>query len=55
MSVIFDEVTATVESPANTTPTPEDGEPARDTGNPAEMFLQLTETRKRRAKRLWAD
>lgn len=55
MSVVFDEVTATVETPDSTSPAPEDGESERDTGSPAGRFLQLMETRKRRARRLRAD
>ena len=55
MSVVFDEVIATVETPDTSPPVQQGGESEQSAGNPAERFLQLMDAQKRRAKRLWAD
>ena len=55
MSVVFDEVTATVEVPEVQSPAGQDDESERESPNPAEGILRMLETCKRRASRLTAD
>ena len=55
MSIVFDEVTATIETPENPKPAAENLESGQAIENPAERLMQLLEARARRLKRLWAD
>ncbi len=54
MGVVFDEVTATVQTQDSESSAPQETE-NEETVNPPDSLLRLIETQQRRAKRLWTD